>query len=83
MNAPPPHRPKYHFFDSWREEIRTVAEQPISPEKLAVHEAAHVIVAVYLGRGVDWVAIDPERAGVKWLPLPRGTTTHPKRLRKT
>ncbi len=52
----------------WGEVILSPTGEALAVHELALHEAAHAIVAVDLGREVIWVEIDPERSRGEMLP---------------
>jgi hypothetical protein len=52
----------------WDEVILSPTGEALAVHELALHEAAHAIVAVDLGRKVIWVEIDPERSRGEMVP---------------
>jgi hypothetical protein len=52
----------------WDEVILSPTGEALTVHELALHEAAHAIVAVDLGRKVIWVEIDHERSRGEMLP---------------
>jgi|ERR1700730_313599 len=59
---------KRHVYDSCQKQVQIPTGQPLSPEKLALHEAAHAIVTGHLGRRVIWVEIEPEAGRGQMVP---------------
>jgi hypothetical protein len=52
----------------WDEVILSPTGNALAVHELALHEAAHAIVAMNLGRKVIWVEIDPERSRGEMVP---------------